>query len=273
MSTFKQSAMTLEILVTQTCTPSGQWTVTPLELGRRHAPASWFRYLDTAVEPVEIAYRAWLLGSPARMVLVDTGPPPDEAIKRGIEGIASVATRLAAMDIAPDSISDVLLTHLHWDHAASLSLFSKARIHVQRSELDFFNGKAWEHPATSRFFSQREMLAAALASDRLVAVDGDATPWPGVTLMRVGGHTPGSQMVCVDTPEGLAVITGDAIPLNRNYTEDIPTGILVSLAEVFDARRRLRAIDPTRVYTGHDPQPALLCRSKGDGDRVRDPQT
>lgn len=241
------------------------WTVTPLELGRRLAPASWFRYLDTTVEPVEIAYRCWLLRSVTGSILVDTGPPPAEARDRGIEGVESVEIRLAELNLAPESISDVVLTHLHWDHAASLSLFGNAQVHVQHSELEFFRGRAWDHPATSRFYSRQAALAAMLDSERVVAVYGDAQPWPGITLLRVGGHTPGSQMVCVETPRGLAVIAGDAIPLIRNFTEDVPTGILVNLAEVFDARRRLRELDPALLYTGHDPLPTLLCRQPTEG--------
>lgn len=237
------------------------WTVTPLELGSRMAPASWFRYLDTASEPVRIAYRAWLLRSGSSVVLVDTGPPPSEAQRRGIEGVVSIQVRIQELGIEPGEITDIVLTHLHWDHAAALDLFAHARVFVQRAELDFFRGWAWENPATSRFFNRREALETMLDAVRVVPVDGDAEPWPGIRLMRVGGHTPGSQMVGVHSSLGLAVLTGDAIPMNRNYVDDMPTGILVSLSDVLAARRRLRDLGPDVLYTGHDPQPLLQCHT------------
>ena len=76
---------------------------------------------------------------------------------------------------------------------------------------------------------------------------------------HISGTITERDRLLVQTPEGLAVLSGDAIPMNRNYIEAIPTGILVDLFEVINARKRIRGMQPKRLYTGHDPVECLLC--------------
>ncbi len=73
----------------------------------------------------------------------------------------------------------------------------------------------------------------------------------------MGGHTPGSQMLIVDTDQGKAVLSGDAIPMNRNFTDDIPSGIVIDVRESLAALARIRDMRPAALYTGHDPQACL----------------
>jgi glyoxylase-like metal-dependent hydrolase (beta-lactamase superfamily II) len=233
------------------------WHVHPIELARRTAHRAWFYYLSEESGQQEIAYRAWLLRRGDDCILVDTGPPLEEAARRGLRGTVRIDVALRQLGIELDQVRDVVLTHLHWDHAASADLFTHARFHVQRSEIDFFRGQAHDHPVTARFFGHREMLTALLDSGRVEPVEGERELRDGVRLMRVGGHTPGSQIVTVRREDGLAVIAGDAIPLNRNYTDFVPNGILVNVVDAVAALKTVRALAPVELYTGHDLEPSL----------------
>lgn len=234
-----------------------RWTVHPVELARRSAHRAWFFYLSEESGSLEIAYRVWLLRSNGETILVDTGPPLDEGRRRGLYGIRTIDDALRAEGVSASQIDTVILTHLHWDHASSADRFAGAQFYVQRSEVNFFLGSAHEHPATARFFSHREMLGRLLASDRVRIVDGELQLRDGIRLMRVGGHTPGTQIVVVDRPEGLAVIASDAVPLNRNYVDLVPNGILVNVVDAVAALRTIRSLSPARLFTGHDVVPSL----------------
>jgi glyoxylase-like metal-dependent hydrolase (beta-lactamase superfamily II) len=233
------------------------WSVTAVEVGRRHADNALFMYLTDPGKEIEIAYRVWILRGAGQTLLVDTGPPMQEAHRRGITRVRKVDEALADEGLDATSVAHIYLTHLHWDHAANAEAFPHATYHAQRSEIDFFRGRQREHPSIDRFFSHHAYLNRLIDDGRIQPIDGDADVAPGLAVVRVGGHTPGSQMLVVDTNEGRAVIAGDAIPLHRNFVDHIPSGIIVDVFEAIAALDRVRALRPAFLYTGHDIQPFL----------------
>lgn len=104
-----------------TSSDASGWTVTPLLLGHRQAHVSWFGYLESDSGTLEIAYRSWLLRNGDAVVVVDTGPPPDESRVRGLVDVVSVVERLAERGVLADEVGCVVLTHLHWGHAFTRS--------------------------------------------------------------------------------------------------------------------------------------------------------
>lgn len=234
--------------------------VQAIEIGRRMAEASAFLYLTDAGKPLEIAYRVWVLRNGSRTILVDTGPPVQEGRQRGLTSVTDITETLAGAGVHAQEIDTVLLTHLHWDHAANAYAFPRARFYAQRAEVDFFNSAIRRHPTFNRFYSAGTDMSTLFAQQRIVSLDGDTEFCPGVRVIKVGGHTPGSQMVCVDTEEGLAVITGDAIPLRRNYEESIPSGILSDVREAVRALERTADLKPAVIYPGHDTTASFAPR-------------
>lgn len=230
--------------------------VQAIEVGRRRADSALFLYLTDFGVEIEIAYRLWLIRDGSGTIVVDTGPPLDEAHRRGITQVRDIDHALAEADVRAADVRTVVLTHLHWDHAANAAKFPNAVFLAQRREIDFFHSHAREHATLNRFFSHQAFLGTLIAEGRIRPIDDD-TIAPGIEAIRVGGHTPGSQMLVVATDEGRAVISGDAIPLHRNYLDNIPSGIVVDTIEAIGALDRVRALRPAAIYTGHDLSPCL----------------
>jgi len=233
------------------------YTIDTVEIGRRLADNALFLYLTEPGREIEIAYRLWVLRGPAGVILVDTGPPLAEAHRRGITQVRELKDALGEVDVDPRDIKTIVLTHLHWDHASNAEQFPNATFLAQHGEIEFFRSRKREHPSMNRFFSHQEYLGKLIEVGRIKPIDGDTTIVEGIAAIRVGGHTPGSQMLVVDTAEGKAVITGDAVPLHRNYLENIPSGIVVDVFEAIAAIERVRALQPVAIYTGHDLAPFL----------------
>lgn len=243
------------------------FAITPVEIGRRLADTATFLYLTEPGREIEIAYRLWVLRSPAGVILVDTGPPLAEAHRRGITRVRELDGALLEVGVDPKDIRTIALTHLHWDHASNADHFPNAQFLAQKREIEFFASHEREHPCMNRFFSHQEYLGRLIAIGRIQSIEGDTLITEGLSAIRVGGHTPGSQMLVVDTAEGKAVITGDAVPLHRNYIENIPSGIVVDVREAIRALERVRAMRPDAIYTGHDLAPCL--RPEKVKDRAR----
>jgi glyoxylase-like metal-dependent hydrolase (beta-lactamase superfamily II) len=89
---------------------------------------------------------------------------------------------------------------------------------------------------------------------RLDLVDGDAEHWQdGIDLYLTPGHTAGTMTVCLATAKGRACYTSDAVYLYRNLAENLPLGIAVQPAEMFESYKKIRRIlRGGRLIPGHD---------------------
>lgn len=208
------------------------------------------------------AYFLWLLRpSTGRPVLIDTGFTPRLAALKGLPAEAVPRTRYQLLDtagVSDESIETVILTHLHWDHFNLEGWLPRATFWVQRRELEFWAGAGGRDTWIRRFISDcfAEDLDALRSSGRLRTVEGNAQPLDGVRLEWVGGHSPGMQIVVVDTATGPFVIANDALTTYRNLRDWAPPAIhLNSIPECMDAMSRIRALargDEGRICPGHD---------------------
>jgi glyoxylase-like metal-dependent hydrolase (beta-lactamase superfamily II) len=209
-------------------------------------------------EPHPTAYYIWLLRSADRTILVDTGMSrrrADAVTQIAYEG--TPAELLGRLGVAPDEVDTVILSHLHYDHAGTTADFPRATIHVQRTELDY-----WEGPVAARNHLEswlsdpedREVIRST-ASERVVLGTGDVEVAPGVSAHLVGGHTPGMQVVRVQTAEGVVVIASDASHYYENIEEDRPFAILHDVPGTYAAFDRIAELagQSPIIVPGHDP--------------------
>ena len=171
---------------------------------------------------IELSLRCLLAETMDRRILVDTGIGDrwDEkkakvfALERRPNQLVA---ELAEAGITRESITDVILTHLHFDHAGGAvratadglePTFPRARHWVQQRHWD------WAHSPSERDRAsfRSEDFALLKNADRLELVDGGKEIMPGVRVTPISGHTPGQQMVEFHTGAGVLVYCGDLIP-------------------------------------------------------------
>lgn len=171
---------------------------------------------------IQLVLRCLLAEHGDRRILVDTGIGDRwEDKKKGIFAIErrpnQLVAELAEAGLTRDSITDVVLTHLHFDHAGGAlrtvdgdpaPVFPAARHWVQQRHWDWAQSPSERDQASFR----AEDFQALSELGRLQLVDGAAEIMPGVRVSPVNGHTPGQQMVEFDTGNGTVVYCGDLIP-------------------------------------------------------------
>jgi len=213
---------------------------------------------DDHAAPMPLDYYVWVIERDGMApVLVDTGFGAEAAARRGRTMLRPVETGLRAIGIEPEAIEDVILTHLHYDHAGSLALFPRARFHVQDDELAFATSRAMAHKAVRAPFDAGPVaeMVHLLFGDRLVFHDGDEAFAPGITLRLLAGHTAGLQGVEVATARGPVLLASDACHLYANLVRETPFPIVVDVPAYLDAHRRLFALAGglDHIIPGHDP--------------------
>jgi glyoxylase-like metal-dependent hydrolase (beta-lactamase superfamily II) len=208
--------------------------------------------------PMPLDYFVWLLRSPSRTVLVDTGFSAETARVRNRVLDRCPIEALRVLGVEPDSVSDVVLTHLHYDHAGNLPKLPAARFHVQDAEMDYATGRCMCFGVLRHAYAVDDVveLVRKVYADRVVFHAGDATLAPGIELLHIGGHTRGLQSVRVRTARGWVVLASDASHFYENYEGERPFPIVYNVADMLRGHRRLleAADSPDHVVPGHDPQ-------------------
>ena len=240
----------------------------------RTAVNNFSRPVDDHDLPMPLDYFVWAIhraeGPP---IMVDTGFGEDAAAARGRTITRSVNDGLRVAGIDHLSIEDVILTHLHYDHAGSLSTFPNARFHVQDAELAFATSRhVCDHEVRAPFDGEPvAQLIRKLYADHVVFHEGDEEFAPGISLRLAHGHTAGLMVVCCETERGTVVLASDAAHLYANITRKIPFPIFVDEADYVRAAQRVMELaggSLDHVIPGHDPLVLQCFQSENDIARV-----
>ncbi len=216
-----------------------------------------FIFDDNHDAPHPMDYYLWVLRRGADTILVDTGYDADEGVSRGRPVRLDPVAALAPLGIDPAAVTDIVVTHLHYDHAGGLHLFPNAQLHLQAAEMAYATGPCMCHDTLRMPFTAAHICEAVrrLYSGKVRFVDGEAQIRPGVTVHCIGGHSRGLQCVRVLTQSGWMVLASDAAHFYENLTARKPFPIVVDLADMldgFDTLERL-ASAPGLIVPGHDP--------------------
>jgi len=203
-------------------------------------------------------YFVWVLRDATRVVLVDTGFGEDMAAKRHRTLLRHPAAALELLGIRAADVPQVVITHLHNDHAGRLSDYPNARFHIQDSEVAFATGRHMCCGTANRAYEPDHVCALVrlVYGDRVDFHDGDAVLAPGISVHRIGGHTDGLQAVRVHTARGWVVLASDASHYYEHIEQDRCFPLVHSVGDVLQGYRRLRALaaSPAHIVPGHDPE-------------------
>lgn len=198
----------------------------------------------------------WLVECEGGPVIVDTGPKDLEEFNRMVASYIPGGVKQAPEErperlletagVDPSAVPFVTLTHTHYDHASNLDLFPRAKVVLTKRALEAAQG-----PLDSYSKGWRERLLVVRDFEEFL---------PGVSLFWIGGHSPCSQAISVETRRGRAVICGDTVFLYRNIEEMRPIGGAYSIEECMEAMSRIREVAEI-VLPGHDPN--ILRRFPG----------
>jgi glyoxylase-like metal-dependent hydrolase (beta-lactamase superfamily II) len=235
------------------------WQVHAIKYADRNSRtrADSFLFDDNHDAPHPMDYYMWLLRRGSEVILVDSGYDDTEAQARGRPIRLDPGAALAPFGITPDQVTQLVVTHLHYDHAGGLHLFPNAHLHLQAAEMAYATGPCMCHDTLRMPFTAGHVCEAVqrLYSGKLTFYDGDGEVAEGVTVHCIGGHSRGLQCVRVRTEAGYMVLASDAAHFYENFQARKPFPIVVDLQNMLDGFERLLALasKPDLMVPGHDP--------------------
>ncbi len=224
--------------------------------------------------PMPLDFYLWAIKGEGRTIVLDTGFDAASAKRRGRDWIRSPIDALRSIGIEPAEVKDVILSHMHWDHAGHWLEFPKARFHLQETEMAFCTGRCMCHEPLRRFFEVEHVQTAVahVFAERVKFHDGEAEIAPGITLHLVGGHSGGLQIVRVPTARGMVVLASDAAHFWFNIRKRSPFVLVHNLEKMIEGWIRCEELSdgPDHIIPGHDPEVlARFPKVPGQPDTVQ----
>jgi glyoxylase-like metal-dependent hydrolase (beta-lactamase superfamily II) len=227
-------------------------------------------------ETVDSVYAVWLIRGNGRNILFDSGfhrprwfelwtvedyLRPDEAV------------RLAG--VAPGEVTDVVVSHAHWDHMGGIDLFPNATVWIQRAEYSYYSGDAWQAGGEHGGIDPDDVaeLVRINTEGRLRLIEGDDQEiFDGIRAYTGARHTYASQYLWVDGDPAY-VLASDNVYLYRNLAEEAASATFGATDHAANVAAQKRMIElagsAERVVPGHDALQFVRFPAAGRIARIR----
>ena len=227
-------------------------------------------------EKIDTMYAVWLIRGGGHNILFDSGfhrqrwfklwtikdfLRPDEAVK------------LAGVN--PEEITDIVVSHAHWDHMGGIDLFPNATVWIQKEEFRYYTGDAWQPGGQHGGIDPDDVreLVKLNTEGRLRFVNGDNVEiFPGIRAYTGGRHTYASQYLLVDGNPRF-VLASDNVYLYRNLTEHAASATFTDADHAANIAAQKRMIELAgsidRVVPGHDALQFKKFKTEGRITQIR----
>jgi glyoxylase-like metal-dependent hydrolase (beta-lactamase superfamily II) len=215
---------------------------------------------------IQFSSTCWLIKHGSEWLLWDTGVPESSLHEpRGWSTLPklivyhldrSLSEQLSSINVRPNDIGRIAISHTHGDHIGNMGVFPNATILMQRAEYQ------WIHSANGSNDNVNALMALARkllgTPKHLQLIDGDFDPFGdgSVTLISTPGHTPGHQSLLVHLKNsGFIVLSGDVVHLQENFTNNVVPSLNTDKAESIASMQKVRQLIATyqaTMFINHD---------------------
>ncbi len=209
-------------------------------------------------DSVRVCNMVWFLkGENGRNILVDVGFI--DTSKTGIKNYVRPDLVLQRINVYPSDITDIIITHPHYDHIGGINLFPKSKVWMQKDDFDYFVGEAWQDNETSKYYQKNDVrnLIEINLQGRLKLIKGDNIEiMPGIRVFIGSKHTFENQYLLVNSnsKSNKILIASDAIWFYYNLNNLLPATLCLDPKAYVEAMKRMKTLvtNPDFIIPGHD---------------------
>ena len=209
-------------------------------------------------DSLKVCNMFWFLkGLNGKNILVDVGMI--DTSKLGYKNFIRPDLVLQRINVYPSDITDIIITHPHYDHIGGINLFPNAKVWMQKDDFDYFVGEAWQDNETSKYYQKNDVrnLIEINLQGRLKLIKGDNIEiFPGIRVFIGSKHTFENQYLLVNSNSNTnkILIASDAIWFYYNLNNLLPATLCIDPKAYVDAMKRMKTLvtNPEFIIPGHD---------------------
>jgi len=211
---------------------------------------------DKSNDSTGVDYMVWVIKNKEKVILVDAGFTRQSMQEDMI--FTSPDTTLQKLSIKPEDITDIIITHPHWDHIGGIELFPNAMIWMQKEDYNYFVGEAWQKEGNNLGFYAYDVqkLVKKNTDKKLTLVKGDNLEiLPGIKVFTGSKHTFESQFVAVGNDNDRVIIASDNCWFYYNVEKMFSIPFTFDQSAYIASLKRMKEMvkDPKYIIPGHDP--------------------
>jgi glyoxylase-like metal-dependent hydrolase (beta-lactamase superfamily II) len=211
-------------------------------------------------EKIDIAMVVWLIRGGGHTILFDSGFHRDTFLKDyPMKDYLRPDLAVKTAGVEADQVTDVVISHAHWDHMGGLDLFPKAQVWIQKEEYRYYTMDAWQPGGDHDGIDPEDVkeLVRLNTEGRLHLVDGDNIEiFPGIRAYIGSRHTYASQYLWIQGNPNF-VLASDNAYLYFNLTSHLASATFSEADHAGNIAQQARMIElagsADRVVPGHDP--------------------
>lgn len=210
-------------------------------------------------EKVDIAMVIWLIRGGGRTILFDSGFHREKWFKSfSMTDYVRPDEAVNLAGVKPEEVTDIVISHAHWDHMGGIDLFPKTKVWIQKDEYRYYTGEAWQPGGNHGGIDPEDVkqLLQLNTEGRLRLVDGDNVEiLPGIRVYTGARHTYASQYLRIDGNPAF-VLASDNCYLYRNLATRAASATFSEADHAANIAAQARMIElagsADRVVPGHD---------------------
>jgi len=249
-----------EITPVSTVAQENSYEIYALKFGERISKVA---ATDIAVgtprkDSVQVCFMYWLLKGNDKTILVDAGFTEDADINSEVISYVRPDMMLDKLKLKPEDITDIIITHPHWDHIGGIELYPKAMLWMQKEDYEYFTGQAWQWDGDSNGFNKKDVtrMVQRNMEGKVQLIKGDNVEiMPGIRVFTGSKHTYAAQYVLVESEDEKVILASDNSWFYYNVESGLPIPIGMDVKAYAANLKRMKSMvkDVDLIIPGHDP--------------------